>query len=104
MKRAIAGLGLALGLAACAGTPPWTKDGVSPQQAAADYADCRSQAQVATRRSANIEADIMASRRLDWEQTGTLATREQLFANETADRTDALVKSCMIAKGYAPGE
>jgi len=97
-------LGVALCLAACASSPQWTKQGVSPQATASDYADCRSQAQEATRRDNNIDADILASRGRDWEQSGTLSTHEAIFANEDYRKSDDVVKACMIAKGYAPGE
>jgi hypothetical protein len=103
MDRMLA-LAVAVCLAGCAGTPQWTKQGVGPQAAAADYADCRGQAQEATRRDANIDADIMASRGRDWAQTQTLSTRQALYANQNRSQSDDLVKSCMIAKGYAPGE
>lgn len=103
MDRMLA-LAAALCLAGCAGAPQWTKQGVSPQVAASDYAGCRSEAQAATRRDADIQADIMASRGRDWSQTQTLGTRQALYANESRRQTDDLVKSCMIAKGYAPGE
>jgi hypothetical protein len=103
MIRVLA-LAAALGLLGCASDAQWTKKDVSPQVAASDYADCRSQAQEATRRDVNIQADIMASRGRDWSQTQTMSTRQALYANEGRSRTDDLVKSCMIAKGYAPGE
>jgi hypothetical protein len=103
MDRMVA-LVAALCLAGCAGAPQWSKQGVAPQAAAADYSDCRSQAQAATRRDADIQADIMASRGRDWSQTQTLNTRQALYATERRPQTDDLVKSCMIAKGYAPGE
>ncbi len=91
-------------LVGCAGTPQWTKEGVSPQVAASDYADCRSQAQQETRRDANIDADIMASRGRDWQQSGTLSTHQTMFGNEDYRQHEDIVKTCMIAKGYAPGE
>jgi len=103
MTRLLA-LAAVICLAGCAGEPQWTKQGVSPQRAASDYADCRGQAQEATRRDANIQADILASRGRDWSQTQTLGARQALSANEGKKQSDDLVKSCMIAKGYAPGE
>jgi hypothetical protein len=91
-----------LGLAGCAGTPGWSKQGSSPQVTANDYAECRSEAQEATRRDANIDADILASRGRDWEQSGTLSTHQALYAGEDYRQHDDIVKACMIAKGYAP--
>ncbi|HUZ71414.1 MAG TPA: hypothetical protein VMU87_00385 [Stellaceae bacterium] len=90
-------------LAGCAGAPQWTKQGVTPQVAASDYADCRRQAQAATRRDANIDADILASRGRDWQQSGTLSTHQTMFGATATRQQDDVVKACMIAKGYAPG-
>ena len=96
-------LAAALAVVGCAGSPPWTKQGVSPKVAASDYADCRFEGQEATRRDANIDADIMASRGRDWSQTQTLPARQALYGSSRR-QADDIVKSCMIAKGYAPGE
>jgi hypothetical protein len=98
------GLAVALGLAACAGTPQWSKQGVTPNAAAADYADCRSQAQALTKRDSDIDADILASRGRDWAQTNTISTREALFPSDRGTQSSDYVQSCMIGKGYAPGE
>lgn len=102
--RRTSGLALALCLVACAGTPQWTKQGITAQAAGADFADCRTQAQAITRRDDDIQADIMASRGHDWMQTNTLSTRQALYASENRRPAEDYVKSCMIAKGYAPGE
>ena len=97
------GLVVALALGACAGTASWTKQGVTDQAAAADYAECNSLAQEATRRASNIQADILASRGQDWERSGTLDTHRAVFAAETGPQASDVLKSCMIGKGYAPG-
>jgi len=97
-------LALTLCLGACIGAPRWTKEGIAPQAAAADLAVCRGEAQEATRRDNNISADIMASRGLDWQNSGTLSTHQEMFAAQNAQQTDDVVKSCMIAKGYVPGD
>ncbi len=85
MKK-IASLALVLCLAACAGGS-WSKDGTTPQAAAADLADCNSLAQTATERDANIDTRIQ---------------REDDAAQSQTVRDD-VVSRCMIAKGYAPG-
>ena len=95
-------LASALALVACASEPQWVKDGVSGKQAAADYSDCQSQAQNSTQRDSNIEADIMASRGHDWQQSGTLGAHEAAFAAESQKQSDQIVRECMIGKGYAP--
>ncbi len=91
---------LALLLAACAG-PQWTKPGVSSATAAADYVDCRSEAQQANSRDADIQADIIASRGHDWEQSGTHAAHQNSFAAENQARSGDVLGVCMRLKGYA---
>jgi hypothetical protein len=100
--RWMSGLAMVAALAACAGEPQWSKDGVSGQAAAADYAECQGLAQEATQRDNNIEADILASRGHDWQQSGTLSTHQAVFSAENQHTSDQVVKSCMIGKGYAP--
>jgi hypothetical protein len=99
MLRAIAVL---LALAACAG-PQWTKPGVSADVAAADYANCRSQAQQVNRRDNDIQSDILASRGRDWEQHGTLDTHAAAFAAEQQARSGDVLGSCMRLRGYSSG-
>lgn len=96
-------LALALCLAGCAGSPQWSKDGASPEQAAADLADCRSAAQTALRRDSNIDTDILASRRRDWQISGALSTIRSSYAAAEHEHSQDIVTRCMIAKGYAPG-
>lgn len=100
MLRTAPALALVLLLAGCAG-PRWTKPGVSQTQAEADYSECNEMAQAANRRDDEIEADILASRGHDWQQTGTMATHKAVFAAEAYHRTDDLMHFCMQAKGYA---
>lgn len=97
-------LALTLCLGACIGAPGWTKEGVAPQAVAGDLADCRSEAKEATRRDADIDADIMASRGHDWQNSGTMSTHQAMFSSTSTQQADDVVKSCMIAKGYVPGE
>jgi hypothetical protein len=101
--RACAGVAVALALVACAGSPKWSRSGVSAEAAAADYADCRSMAQEATERDNAINADILASRGHDWEQSGTLDLHQSAFTAQSEARAGDVVAACMISKGYAPG-
>jgi hypothetical protein len=103
-KFLFAGLAVAaIGLGACASEPQWSRSGVSPQTAASDLAECRSMAQTDFRRDANIDADILASRGHDWQQTNTLRTRQAVMSTENAPQSADIIKACMISKGYAPG-
>jgi hypothetical protein len=101
MKK-IASLALVLCLAACAGGS-WSKDGTTPQAAAADLADCNSLAQTATERDANIDTDIMATRGHDWQATNVTRIQREDDAAQSQTVRDDVVSRCMIAKGYAPG-
>ena len=96
-------LALALCLLGCAGGAQWSKDGASPEQAAADLADCRSAAQTALRRDSNIDTDILATRGRDWQNTGALSTMRSSYAAADRGQSQDIVSRCMIAKGYAPG-
>ena len=103
MKK-IWSLGLFLALLGCAQEPEWSKPGVSSQLVAAELADCRSQARVATQRDTNIMNDIMATRGNDWRQTGVLGMQKSVFSAEDYNRTSSLIDRCMIDKGYVPGD
>jgi hypothetical protein len=90
-----------LALAACSGRSEWSKPGVPPETVADDLAECRHTAQSALSRDTNIDADIMASRGADWERTGTLQSQQYADSRSNASRSDAIVESCMMEKGYA---
>jgi hypothetical protein len=91
---------LALALAACAG-PRWSKPGIDADTARSDFADCRSMGSEATRRDADIDADILASRGQDWSNSGTLGVHQAVMAAGPADRSDAIIALCMSSKGYS---
>jgi hypothetical protein len=97
----VAALAAALALLSCAG-PRWTKPGVDAATAQADFLECQALGDQATRRDSDIEADILASRGRDWENSGTLGAHQDLFAYEGARRSGDVVAACMRAKGYAP--
>jgi hypothetical protein len=95
----LAAAALALALGGCLG-PGWTKPGVGPDEAASDYSQCSALAQGAVGRDSTIDADILASRGLDWQNTGTLGIHRATMASETASRSADVLRSCMLAKGY----
>ena len=102
MKRVLI-LACAVVLVGCASGAEWSKEGVSQQETARAVADCQSLAREATQRDTNIMTDIMATRGNDWQRTGVLGTKEQVFGAEDRTRTDDIVTRCMISKGFAPG-
>lgn len=90
-------------IAGCSGgSRGWTKPGISPDEAAAEYSDCESQARSATQRDAAIDADILASRGTDWQRTGTLGLKRDDMANSNRGQAQRIIGRCMAAKGYAP--
>jgi hypothetical protein len=101
MNRALALL-LGLSVAACAAEGAWTKDGTSREQAARDYAECRSLAQSAMRRDTDIDQDIMATRGGDWQRTGVITARRATYAAHNEAQSADIVARCMVGKGYAP--
>jgi len=101
--RSIAGIAVALALVACAAEPRWSRGGVSAAVAESDYADCRGMAQEATERDNGINADILASRGHDWQQTGTLDLHQSAFVAQSQLQAGDILKACMLSKGYVPG-
>jgi len=102
MKRSLI-LTLALTLLGCAGGPEWSQDGVSQSATAQALADCQSEATQATRRDTNIMTDIMATRGGDWQRSGMMGNKMDIFAAENNSETADIVNRCMISKGFVPG-
>ncbi|MBV9523252.1 MAG: hypothetical protein JO010_10690 [Alphaproteobacteria bacterium] len=88
-------------LAACAdGSANWTKSGASAEAISRDLAACRTEARDATRRDAQIDTDILATRGNDWQRTGTLALHQDSMTAERRADGQGIVERCMAAKGY----
>ncbi len=98
----MAAFALSISLAACGSSPEWTKDGVASDVAAADYADCRHEAQHAIQRDVDIDTDIAASRQHDWSQSQSTETHLSDDASSNQERSGEMVRACMESKGYAP--
>jgi hypothetical protein len=90
-----------LALAACAGGEAnWAKPGADADRTYADYEECRAGSRAATQRDAAIDADILATRSLDWQNTGTLTLHRDEMAYSTGKRAQNIIAACMTAKGY----
>ena len=90
-------------LSGCAGgSDKWTKPGAAPDAAETELSDCESEARSATQRDAGIDADILASRGQDWQNTGTLALKSDEMANSSRARRRQIIARCMAARGYRP--
>jgi hypothetical protein len=88
-------------LAACGGTGDWMKAGGDEAAAARDYADCRALAGGAVRTDADIDQDILATRQSDWQRAGVVRQQTRIMHEQTRDRADAIIGSCMKAKGFS---
>jgi hypothetical protein len=93
---------LVLMLLGCAGADRWTKDGASSAKIERDLDECEDEARLATRTDENIDADIMATRRGDWERSGALPYRSNSMAASNEAHGESVVARCMEAKGYSP--
>jgi hypothetical protein len=98
----IAALALSASLSACSGPANWTKEGVSQEATAADYAECRRAAQHDIQRDVNIDTDIAAAREHDWDHSQSGQTYLADDAASNRKLSGDMVKDCMESKGYVP--
>jgi len=94
-------LGLALLVAGCAAAGVWSKPGVDSTAAAREYQECRATADTAVKTDADIDQDIRATRRSDWQRAAGVRAETQVMQEHTHDRATAIMARCMRAKGFA---
>ena len=94
-------LGLALLLAGCAGGGGWSKTGADSAASAGEYQDCRDMAASAVKTDADIDQDILATLQTDWQRAGVVRQQTRIMHEQTRDRAEAIIESCMKAKGYS---
>jgi hypothetical protein len=94
----IAPLLLLAGCGAAAGS--WAKPGADAAATASAYRDCRAVTDTATRTDADIDQDIGASRASDLQHSSIAREGSQEVHDQNADRADAILASCMQAKGF----
>ena len=88
-------------LAGCAGAGDWTKAGADSAAADAAYQDCRALAGGAVQTDADIDQDISATRQSDWQRAGVVRVQTRVMHEQTRDRADAIIESCMKSKGFS---
>jgi len=100
--RVAAIVGLAFGLAACAsaGAKNWSKPGVSDNQRASDYGECRSETRAISKQNDDIDQDITASRGSDWRKLGQYNSQSSQLSGADADYAAQVMRDCMKDKGY----
>jgi len=93
---------LVAALAACsgAGSGGWVKTGADEAAVASAYRDCRALTDTAARTDLNIDQDIAASRGSDLQHASILRQQSQDIRADNAERADAVLASCMQAKGF----
>jgi hypothetical protein len=90
-------------LAACGGPAGggWSKPGADDAQTASAYQDCLAATATATRTDADIDQDIAASRASDLQHSSILREHARQTRDDSRDRAEAMLASCMQAKGFA---
>ena len=88
-------------LVGCAGGGDWAKTGGGETAAAREYQDCRALAGSAVQTDADIDQDILATRQTDWQRAGVVRQQTRIMHEQTRDRADAIIESCMKAKGFS---
>jgi hypothetical protein len=89
-----------LAVAACSGvSADWIKPGASEAQVKADNAACRSEAELAYGRTADITRDIQVSRPPSISDVGNQSARLRDY--DTERDYDKVFDTCMAAHGYS---
>jgi|HubBroStandDraft_3_1064219.scaffolds.fasta_scaffold1005759_1 hypothetical protein len=93
-------------LAGCAGTAGggWVKPGADNAATASAYRDCRALTDTATRTDSDIDQDIAASRASDLQHSSIVREQSENIHSDNTDRADAILSSCMQAKGFTRGK
>ena len=79
----------------------WIKPGVQPGDTANAYRDCLDIAQQATRKDADIDQDIAATRGADLQHSQIVQMRSAQMSSTTRQSADSIIASCMRQKGFA---
>lgn len=87
---------------AAASASAWTKPGADAQAVEAAYGDCLAATDTATKTDFDIDQDIAASRSSDLQHSDFARTPMRQARDTTRDRAQAILSSCMEAKGFRP--
>ena len=105
MRSAVTLLAM-LCLAGCGGAASggWSKSGVDAAATTSAYRDCLSLTDTASRTDADIDQDIAATRASDLQHSSVVRQQSQDIKRDNAERADAILTSCMEAKGFTRGK
>jgi len=78
----------------------WIKPGAQPGETISAYRDCRSIAQQATQKDADIDQDIAATRGADLQHSQIVQMRASQERGATTGSADSIIGSCMQQKGF----
>jgi len=82
----------------------WTRPGADAATVASAYDDCLAATEAATKTDFGIDQDIAASRSNDLQRSEFGQTQMQQTRDTTHDRAQAILSSCMEAKGFSPAK
>ena len=87
-------------LAGCNGAGNFSKPGADPATVDREYRDCRDLAGSVVDTQANIDQDIQATRASDAQRSSIIRSDQKVLRDQTNDRADAIIASCMQSKGF----
>ena len=82
----------------------WTKPGADAAAVESAYRDCRDATDVATKTDFDIDQDISSSRSSDLQHSDFARTQTTQARDTSRDRAQAVLSSCMEAKGFTIGK
>jgi hypothetical protein len=89
---------------AAASASAWTKPGADPAAVESAFSDCLGATDVATKTDFDIDQDISASRSSDLQHSDFARAQMHQARDTTRDRAQAVLSSCMEAKGFTAGK
>jgi len=93
-------------VAGCSGVTGggWSKSGADDAATASAYQDCLALTDTASRTDSDIDQDIASTRGSDLQHSSIVRQQSQDIRNDNRDRADAILSSCMQAKGFTRGK
>jgi hypothetical protein len=103
----LAGCGYSLGWPkpppeAAATAAAWAKPGADATTVQSAYDDCLAATETASRTDFDIDQDVAATRGSDLQRSEFAQTQMQQTRDASRDRAQAILSSCMEAKGFSP--
>ena len=80
----------------------WTRPGADAATVDGAFADCLAMSNTATQKDFDIDQDITASRGSDMQHSAFAGAALRDAQNSNRDRAQAILSSCMEAKGFSP--